>query len=162
MVAAFTGYRPPKLGGYSKEVADRLRGLASAFIDKERPEKVVTGMALGWDQAVALAAIEKGVPFVAAIPCDVQDKLWPDASKALYKAILEKASEAVVVSLGGYAAWKMQARNKWMVDAASLLVALWDGSDGGTANCVRYAESRSVRIVNLWESWAEGQSHQQF
>ena len=31
-------------------------------------------------------------------------------------------------------------RNRAMVDDCDLLIAIWDGSPGGTANCVEYAE----------------------
>jgi uncharacterized phage-like protein YoqJ len=34
----------------------------------------------------------------------------------------------------------MQVRNEWMVDHCNDLLAVWDGSDGGTGNCVRYAQ----------------------
>jgi uncharacterized phage-like protein YoqJ len=153
MIVAATGHRPDKLGGYSMEVFGRLRALASEFLGRDKPDKVLTGMALGWDQAVAAAAIENDVPFVAAVPCEGQDSRWPVQSRAMYKVLLERADEVVVVSPGPYAAWKMMARNKWMVDKAELVVALWDGSDGGTANCVRYAESRGIWVENLWGSW---------
>ena len=33
----------------------------------------------------------------------------------------------------------MQARNEWMVDQATRLAALWDGSSGGTGNCFQSA-----------------------
>jgi len=41
-------------------------------------------------------------------------------------------------------------RSEWMVQNCDLLVAYWDGSDGGTGNCVKYAKSvgRDVAIVN--------------
>ena len=64
-------------------------------------------------------------------------------------------AEVVFVSEPGYAAWKMQVRNKWMVDNSDLVLALWNGTDGGTANCVRYAEKVGKPITNLWERWHE-------
>ncbi len=37
-----------------------------------------------------------------------------------------------------------------MVNNCDMLIAVWDGSDGGTANCVKYAQSKGVdiRIIN--------------
>ena len=49
--------------------------------------------------------------------------------------------------LGGYAAWKMQKRNQFMVDHSNLLIAVWDGSSGGTSNCVAYAKKIGLQIV---------------
>ena len=42
---------------------------------------------------------------------------------------------------GGYAGYKLQKRNEWMVDHCDILIAVWDGTSGGTANCVNYAQS---------------------
>ena len=33
------------------------------------------------------------------------------------------------------------------------VVALWDKSAGGTANCIRYAEEKGRRVVNFWDQW---------
>ncbi|MBD2505254.1 hypothetical protein H6G83_32420 [Anabaena azotica FACHB-119] len=50
---------------------------------------------------------------------------------------------------------KLMKRNEWMVDQCHRLVALHDGSTGGTGNCVNYAKSKKVHIVNLWKSWVK-------
>jgi len=42
-----------------------------------------------------------------------------------------------------YKASKMQKRNIWIVDNSDGLVAVWDGTPGGTANCVEYARNKS-------------------
>ncbi|WP_188052008.1 hypothetical protein [Azospirillum sp. Sh1] len=47
----------------------------------------------------------------------------------------------------------MNTRNEWMVDHSDRLLALWDGSQGGTANCVRYARGLGRPIDNLWSEW---------
>jgi uncharacterized phage-like protein YoqJ len=43
----------------------------------------------------------------------------------------------------------MQDRNKWMVDHCDALVAIWNGTSGGTANCVKYALSVNKPIVMI-------------
>ncbi len=40
----------------------------------------------------------------------------------------------------------MQVRNEYMVDRADLVLALWNGTPGGTGNCVRYARTRGVPV----------------
>lgn len=149
MILAATGHRPNKLGGYSVDVDNRLRHLARLALVEYKPECVISGMALGWDMAWAEAAIEIGVPFVAAIPFAGQESAWPALSQCRYNRILSYATNSVIVCDGAYAAWKMQKRNQWMVDNSQGLVALWDGTAGGTANCVNYA--KTIPMVNLWE-----------
>jgi hypothetical protein len=155
MVLAITGHRPDKLGGYDGGTYTSLVSFAKRILGELKPIKVITGMALGWDQAVAQACVELEIPFVAAIPFRGQDSRWPGESQDRYHALLNKAVEIVTVSQGGYSAQKMQVRNEWMVDHCDVLLALWDGSSGGTANCVRYAEAKKVPIINVWSDWVK-------
>ena len=110
-------------------------------------------MALGWDLALAHASVLTGIPFTAAVPCDAQESRWPPSSQAYYRRLLTLSDDVVVVSPGGYKPWKMQVRNEWMVDQCDLLLALWDGSRGGKANCCWYAQRIERPIENLWREW---------
>jgi len=148
-VVAFTGHRPAKIGGYDlpnptymhvcQEIDRVLREL--------KPDKVISGMALGVDQWAANVALKLNIPFIAAVPFLGQEGKWPNKSQQLYKKMLEKAAEIVIVSEGGYAASKLQIRNEWMVDRCDVLVAVFDGTSGGTANCVTYAKGKGKEIV---------------
>jgi uncharacterized phage-like protein YoqJ len=42
-----------------------------------------------------------------------------------------------------------QRRNEFMVDAADVLAAFFDGSPGGTANCVLYASKVGKKVVRF-------------
>jgi uncharacterized phage-like protein YoqJ len=152
-IFAATGHRPNKLGGYGEDVYQRLKFMARFYLRDTKPKEVISGMALGWDQAWADAAVAEGIPFIAAVPFEGQENIWPEESKARYRELLGKASSKIVVCPGGYAAWKMQRRNEWMVNICTKLVALWDGTSGGTGNCIKYAESVKKPIDNLWSSW---------
>lgn len=46
----------------------------------------------------------------------------------------------MVITHGAYSSAAMQVRNEWLADRCDALLALWDGSPGGTANCLRYFE----------------------
>lgn len=153
MIYAVTGHRPNKLGGYSKEVRAKLAYFMKDFLSSLKPDSVYTGMAQGLDQAVAWACWSLNIPYIAAIPCEDHDKMWPDEAKERYKIYLSHASSVILLSPGPYAAWKMQARNEYMVDHCDHLLALWDGSPGGTANCVNYAIKKGVPWSNLWPKW---------
>lgn len=155
MILSATGHRPDKLGGYGEAAQGRLVALARTALLELRPSMVITGMALGWDTAVAMACHRLAIPYVAAIPFQGQEKAWPIESQHKFHELVDDAMSATVVCDGGYAPWKMQVRNEWMVDSSDQVLALWNGTKGGTANCVAYAEKKSKPIINLWERYEE-------
>ncbi len=69
MDIAVTGHRPDKLGGFSEDVHHRLVRFAKETLSKIPRDNltIVTGMALGWDIAIADACDQVGIPFLAAI-----------------------------------------------------------------------------------------------
>lgn len=152
MILAATGHRPDKLGGYDEQNPLRVwvRAQIRAALEDLKPEKGISGMALGVDQDFAEACVALGIPFIAAVPFQGQESRWPQASQERYKKLLAKAAEVVYVGPPGYAAWKMQARNQWMVHHCDLLLAVFDGTPGGTANTVCYAQrvSRPIRFID--------------
>jgi uncharacterized phage-like protein YoqJ len=154
MIIAGTGHRPNKLGGYSEKVDSRLVDLAESAITRLFPntKQIISGMALGWDLALAEAAINLEIPLIAAIPCPNQYKSWPQNSQDKYNRILNHTSKVEMISKV-YSVKAMQKRNEWMVDNCDTLLALWNGSNGGTANCINYANSVGRIWINLWENW---------
>lgn len=153
MIYAGTGHRPNKLGGYSQGVTNKLIQLAKTSLTEDKVTKVISGMALGWDMALAEAAIELDIPFIAAVPFFGQEKMWPKESQERYHRILEKAEDIIYVCDKGYAPWKMQIRNEWMVNNCDTVLALWDGSKGGTGNCIQYANKTNKPIQNIWNQF---------
>lgn len=152
MIIAGTGHRPDKLGGYDDEVYVKLVKFAIFHLNELKPDLVISGMALGWDQALAQAAVNLNIPFHAYIPFKGQEANWFYKSQVYYRSLLNLAEKVVICSDGGYAAWKMQVRNIKMVNACDTLLALWDGSSGGTKNCIDSAKNRlpGDKIINLW------------
>lgn len=151
-VLAGTGHRPPKLGGYGPDVAQRLETLALAALNTHRPYRVISGMALGWDMALAKAAITAGIPLHAYIPCPEQARRWPLASQRLWEDLLDQAAYVFETS-SKYTSTCMTDRNRDMVIAADAMLALWDGSPGGTGHCVGYALDQGKPVINLWNVW---------
>lgn len=151
MIVAFTGHRPDKLGGYKlpNETYIRVCQKIDAALKELKPEKVITGMALGIDQWAAMIAHKLQIPYLAAIPFEGQEKAWPEASQKTFRLLRKLAAEEVIVSPGGYSADKMQVRNIWMVDNCDVLIAVWDGTKGGTGNCVEYAKSVNKQIYYI-------------
>lgn len=151
MIVAFTGHRPNKLGGYKLPNPTYLyvcQQIEKTLIEL-KPEKVISGMALGIDQWAANIAWKLKIPFIAAVPFEGQETAWPQASQKTFQSLIRLANEVVIISPGKYEAVKMQVRNEWMVDHSDKLIAVWDGTSGGTGNCVNYAKSKNKEIIYI-------------
>lgn len=155
-VVCVTGHRPDKLGGYSEESFFKLVRFATYCLKRLEPKLVITGMALGWDQAIAVACRDLKLPYAAYVPFMGQEILWsPDARKR-YTTLLEGA-DVKYICPPGFAAWKMHERNKAMVDDSEAVLALYNGEEsGGTFACVRYARSKRRTIYQCWQRWSSG------
>lgn len=152
-----TGHRPGKLGGYTENpittwVYTTLESKVLQLRDTYGEIVLVSGMALGADTMLAIMAEIHNIPLIAAVPFEGQDSKWYPPAQKLYKKLTmyadstsDRGGGLVIVSPGGYSPAKMQVRNEWMVDHADKIIAVWDGSSGGTANCVRYALSKGRR-----------------
>jgi uncharacterized phage-like protein YoqJ len=160
MIIAGTGHRPDELGGFTLLAWKRLVDVATDSLKQLRPSKVISGMAQGWDQALAQAAKDLEIPFIAAVPFKDQDAIWPATSKRRYANLLNAAESIVYVCAPGYAPEKMQARNEWMVDNSDGMVIIWNGKKhGGTWNCLEYAVKVGKPILHNaygdWVAWEE-------
>jgi uncharacterized phage-like protein YoqJ len=154
IILAATGHRPDKLGGYDAETEKKLIDFAMSTLREHHPSTVISGMAIGWDMAIAMAAIRLKIPFWAYLPFVGQELRWPSTTRLLYHAVLRKAQRTVVCSEGGFSKSAMQVRNMRMVDDCEHIVALWNGSTGGTANCIHYAQGQGRPYTNYWPEWS--------
>lgn len=165
-----TGHRPQKLGGYSDAAAALLINLATDWLTALQPRGVVSGLAQGWDSALVEACWRIGFPYVACAPFKAQACKWPVTAQRRYDQYVERAAKFIICSPGEYSAHKMQVRNERMVDIAlkdgtdhGLLLAVWDGSAGGTRNCIDYAKTRGLQVMNAWTDltsrWADLRSY---
>jgi len=120
----------------------------------EQPASFITGMAIGADQLFALAVLhlrDENIEYQlhAACPFLGQESKWPAHSQEAFHDILNRCTTVTNVSDPGYAPWKMQVRNQWMVDRGHHVLAVWDGQAGGTHNCVQYAIEQGRVIDQL-------------
>ena len=148
MKIAVTGHRPNKLnneydgvGICSTFIRNEIKAVLAKHTQNGQTLELISGMALGVDMLFAQIAIELNIPLIAAIPFKGQQSMWPKQSQDRFNKILSyDKCESVIVSEGAYTPQKMQIRNQWMVDNCDLLIAVFDGTSGGTANCVNYAK----------------------
>ncbi|PDM40709.1 hypothetical protein CN643_09835 [Parageobacillus yumthangensis] len=171
--ACFTGHRPNKLGGYNMrnpimlQLKKKLLEVIEIAILEEGITRFISGGALGFDQAsfwcVHILKKEKypHIKNIVAIPFANQPKLWTDVQKYWYKKMLSLADDVIdvsklkeystketsVIPIEEYSKAKMQKRNEYMVDHSRLIIAAYDGSKGGTANCLRYAMKKWDREI---------------
>jgi uncharacterized phage-like protein YoqJ len=137
-----TGLRPPELGGYTpnlswesvrSKIADALAYLATEHDDL----LVVSGMGLGAEQLGAEAAVDAGVPFVAAPAHPGFDKVWPKDSRDRYRQLTDHAVAEVVFENRSPTS-KQQAgamasrRDAWLAKSASEAIVVHDGEDERT------------------------------
>jgi uncharacterized phage-like protein YoqJ len=147
MIIAGTGHRT--LGSYTipNKVYNYVHKETERLLVELKPDTVISGLAIGFDTLLADVSLKLKIPLLCAVPFIGQEKIWPMYAQIKYHNILKQAAEVKIVSEGGYSASKMQIRNCWMTNHCDKLLACFDGSNGGTANCVAYAKSIKREII---------------
>lgn len=159
MTLCFTGHRPNKLNGYNPRDNKTLLWGIQAYVEESIIDRnidtFISGMALGIDMwsALIVLTLKESYPhikLICAIPCKNHNNKWNASDKKLWEEIVAKADEVVYVTDKEYTPSCMQLRNMWMVDNSDMVLAVWDGTKGGTGNCVEYAKqkSKSTAIIN--------------
>lgn len=156
MKMMITGHRPSKLNNeYNLDgpMSFYLKNEITKLVRFYKPTQIISGMALGVDTLFALIGLNEKIPVLAAIPFVGQERMWPVNSRTTYYEILkDPLTTSHIVCEGGYAAWKMQKRNKFMVDLlgeGDLAIAVWDGTPGGTGNCVKYLNEVGKTVIRI-------------
>lgn len=156
MIVCVTGHRPQRFETIKWNEPESIEhGIRTMFrwFFTESSVKIdwfITGMALGVDQWACEEALAHNVPVLAAIPCIEQEKFWLPSSRAKYHELLSRVQAVEYVTREPYRKEVMQVRNMWMVDRANMLVAVFTGTAGGTANCVKYAiETKAKRPMPI-------------
>lgn len=154
----FTGLRPQKLPFAENDaecvkLKNALYAKIRFLVEKRGVLHFISGMARGVDTfaAEAVLAVRDEFPSVeleAAVPCADQARLWKPADRERYLGIIGCCDVKTVLE-ERYTAGCMQRRNRYMVDNSDILIAVWDGSPGGTCSTVRYAEKRGKEILRI-------------
>lgn len=155
----FTGHRPGKLPWGYQEDDPRCLALKARIGDavesayQEGFRHFLCGMAQGCDfyfceSVLELRERKEGVTVEAVIPCPSQASRWPAETQERYQRLVERCDFETLVS-AQYTPFCMQRRDRYLVDHASLLIAVFDGTPGGTRYTVEYAMRQRVDILDL-------------
>ena len=155
---AFTGHRPQNLPWQFNE-ADinylKLKQILNQQISqlaKNGFTDFLSGMALGSDTwaAEAVLNLRKKKPALklhCILPCKTQAEKWPVSEQERYQKILAQA-DSIFFTSRNYHPNCMLERNRFMVEKARLLLAVYNGQPhSGTAAAVRHAQRLGCDII---------------
>lgn len=158
---ALTGHRPSKLYGYDLtdprylQLKEQLRSIIDQGVEAYGSLVCISGMALGadtlWSQVITESKIRYPgrITFIAAIPSQQQAGRWPQASKDTWDQLMAQADHIWVSPSSNYTQALFE-RNRYMVNCAHALIAIWDGVDkGGTAYTVRQAQEANKHLIHI-------------
>ncbi|GAV11396.1 SLOG family protein [Paenibacillus sp. NAIST15-1] len=173
VTCGFTGHRPSKLGGCyslkhpeSLRIVETLKPILEQLINEEGIRQFISGGAIGFDQIAfwTVQSLKKQYPElvnIVAVPFKNQPCKWTDKETLhWYNKMLQVADEVIYVdtldkySVDGtkveeYHVAKMQKRNEFMVDKSRVMIACYDGSRGGTGNCVAYLTKKGKTLYQI-------------
>ena len=150
----FTGHRPSRL---MRVDADYFRLTLQNTIEEAIDAGYDTfycGMAMGMDivageLTAALRQFYPWVRLVAVVPFPGQTDGWPAYWAERHRWLLNKADERAA-PVPAYRGGVYQLRNRYMVDHAGRVIAVYNGSArGGTAQTIRYAQKLGREITIL-------------
>ena len=143
---AFTGHRPQNLPFGFREDDERCTALKEtlkkqiiSLITDENVTHFISGMALGGDMYAA----------ESAIPCETQAAKWNAAMRERYYGIAAQCDKETLLQTH-YTPDCMDKRNRYMVDHADYIIAVWDGKPSGTGKTVMYAQSKGKVIIKVY------------
>lgn len=158
-ICAFTGYRPEKFPFDDNEADPRCEQLKQKLfceilrMTREGVSVFMSDMARRVDLWAAEAVLQiqnvkpsQKIELWAIIPYDRQPLAWSAKERARYQHILEQAAHVEYISHDYYNGC-LQKRNRYMVDHATHLLAVYDGQPGGTASTIRYARKKGLEIT---------------
>ena len=146
----FTGHRPTKLPWRYQEQDVRCLKLKARIADTieavyaDGYRHFLCGMAQGCDlyfceAVIAFREKHPDVTIEAVIPCPTQADRWSENERLRYAALVEACDTETLVS-AQYSSGCMQRRDRYMVDHAQLVIAVYNGEPkGGTAQTLAYA-----------------------
>lgn len=149
MILGTSGHRALGEHSFPKSTYAAIYDKTKGIFQDIKPSKVITGFAIGFDLLVADLCLELAIPYIAAIPFNNQEAYWSVYDRKHYNDLLAKADKIEVVNRGGFASWKYQTRNVWIVDNSDRMLVCFSGAASGTKNCYDYAVKKNKKIIRI-------------
>lgn len=151
----FTGHRPEKCKRSEKYLRKQLKIKIQEAIDKGY-DTFITGMAQGVDiwaaeEVLKIKAGHDEIKLICAVPFYGVERNRTPEQQECYRLILNSADEVVYVCKK-YRRWCFYARDEWMVDHSSSVIAVFNGTHGGTEHTVNYARKKNCFIDIITDS----------
>ncbi len=155
----FTGHRPEKLPWGLDEADPRCAALRAsigrelASLYRQGYRHFISGMAMGCDLYFAEAALAlrercPGLTVEGAVPCPTQADRWPEGQRRRWRDILDRCDLETVVQQH-YDRYCMHRRDRYLVDRAGAVLAVFNGTSGGPQYTLNYAMDRGLEILLL-------------
>lgn len=155
---AFTGHRPQKLpfdlnveDARCTALKEELRKQIINLIENENVTHFISGMALGTDLMAAEIVLDlkvsyPGITLESAIPCETQAVKWTVSQRERYYDIAAQCDKETMLQ-SHYTPDCMDKRNRYMVDHADFILAVWNGKPSGTGRTVTYARGKNRTVI---------------
>lgn len=155
---AFTGDRPQKFPfGLNEEDArctalkEELRKQIINLVENENVTHFISGMALGVDLMAAEIVLDlkvsyPGITLESAIPCETQAVKWTVSQRERYYDIASQCDKETMLQ-NHYSRDCLDKRNRYMVDHANFILAVWNGKPSGTGRTVTYAREKQRAVI---------------
>lgn len=150
-----TGIAHPPARLYERQILPSLElvYLAVRALNRYGATEVITSLSLGWEQALAKAALELDIPFTVAVPFRGRNYDWNYDVDRLYNELLADADHIYCVS-DEYTDHAMMLDHHWRIDRSDAVLALWDYEfQGETFTVIDYALKSRKSVFNLWKDW---------
>lgn len=159
-ICAFTGHRPKSFPWKNDEAArdcvllkEALATQIASLVHRGVTD-FLSGMALGADLWASQSVLDlrqgnTAIKLHCILPCEGQAAKWSISEQAQYRSILEQANSITYVSQV-YNRDCMLKRNRFLVEHASILLAVYNGTArSGTGMTVRYAQRLGREVIIL-------------
>ena len=155
----FTGHRPNKLPWGKNETDPRclaLKQWIAAAVEqacRDGYRHFICGMAQGCDlyfceAVLAFRASHPDIRVEAAIPYPGQADRWGSDQRARWQSLTERCDYRTVVQ-PAYDRGCMLRRDRYMVSRSGRIIAVFNGTTGGTMQTLAYAMQSGLEIVRI-------------
>lgn len=164
---SFTGHRPSRFVFRFDEthaacvaLKEKLAQTIYTLYREEGIHRYYTGCAQGADlwAGEAVLSLKKqynDMQLVCVVPFEGQERGWEEEQRRRYSRLLDNSDQVIILApdIGEQPAQKYYlARNRYLVDHANLLFAVYDKAfrrRSGTGYTVRYAEAQGKPVLYL-------------